>query len=76
MPTIYLNDGLRIVLNTKERGHNKRHVHVYYKGDDCSFDFEGNQLNGPKLPRKIEKEIKLYLVNHKDYLNQLWEEFN
>lgn len=72
MPTIYLNDGLRIVINNRERGHKKPHVHVYYKDEDYSFAFDGEQLNGGKLPRKIEKEVQLYLLNHQDYLNELW----
>ncbi|HEM3629032.1 DUF4160 domain-containing protein [Streptococcus suis] len=72
MPTIYLNDGLRIVLNNREKGHKKPHVHVYYRDEESSFDFDGEQLNGSRLPRKIEKEVRLYIVNHRDYLMELW----
>lgn len=72
MPTIYLNDGLRIVLNNREKGHKRPHVHAYYQDKSGSFTFTGEQLNGDKFPRKIIKEIQLYLVNHQEYLMELW----
>lgn len=73
MPTIYLNNGLIIRLYYQEQGHNKPHVHVEYKNEDYVFGFDGEQMEGGRLPRKILKEIQLYLANHQDYLNELWE---
>ncbi len=52
MPTIYLNNGLRIYINNREKGHNRPHIHVLYKDEDYSFAFDGEQLAGGKLPRK------------------------
>lgn len=73
MPTLYLNHGLRIYINNREKGHNKPHVHVLYRDEDYSFAFDGEQLAGGKLPRKQLKEVRLYLENHQDYLNELWQ---
>jgi plasmid rolling circle replication initiator protein Rep len=73
VPTIYLNNGLRIYINNRENGHNRPHVHVLYKDEDYSFAFDGEQLAGGKLPRKQLKEVRLYLANHQDYLNELWQ---
>ena len=73
MPTLYLNHGLRIYINNREKGHNKPHVHVLYRDEDYSFAVDGEQLAGGKLPRKQLKEVRLYLENHQDYLNELWQ---
>lgn len=73
MSTIYLNNGLRIYINNREKGHNRPYVHVLYKDEEYSFAFDGEQLAGGKLPRKHLKEVRLYLVNHQDYLNELWQ---
>lgn len=73
MPTIYMNDGLVIRLNYNEKGHNKKHVHVFYHGQEAVYDFNGEQLAGNKLPKKKEKEVKLYLSHHRSYLEELWK---
>lgn len=73
MPTIYFNNGLRIYINNREKGHNRPRVHILYKDEDYSFAFDGEQLEGGKLPRKQLKEVRLYLANHQGYLNELWQ---
>lgn len=73
MPTIYLNDGLLIKINNREKGHKIPHVHVMYRDEEYVFSFDGEQMSGGRLPRKILKEIRLYLANHQDYLNELWK---
>lgn len=68
-----MNNGLVIRLNYNEKGHNKKHVHVFYDDKEAVFTFDGEQLAGAKLPRKKEKEVLLYLVNHQSYLEDLWK---
>ena len=56
VPTLYLNNGLRIYINNREKEHNSPHVHVLYRDENYSFAFDGEQLAGGKLPRKQLKE--------------------
>ncbi|WP_273451239.1 DUF4160 domain-containing protein [Streptococcus ferus] len=72
MPILYANNGLVIRINNREKGHKRPHVHVFYKGEDYSFAFDGEQLNGGRLPRKVRQEIQWYLANNQEALKSIW----
>ena len=75
MPTIYIQDKLRIEMRPRESGHNTPHVHAIHNGKDVSIDFSGKVIVGGIAKR--EQDIACaWVIKNRDILMRKWEELH
>lgn len=70
MPSISMFFGIIIYMYWND--HNPPHFHAVYQGDDATFDFNGNLLEGD-LPSRQKKLIAAWAVIHSEELEANWE---
>lgn len=70
MPTVSMFYGI-IVRMYNNGEHNPPHFHATYQGQNATFDFEGNLLEG-RMPLKQRKLIAAWAELHKDELTANW----
>ena len=70
MPSISMFFGIIIYMYWSD--HEPPHFHAVYQGEDASFDFEGNLLEGD-LPVRQKKLIAAWAEIHHEELAANWE---
>lgn len=71
MPTISVFFG--IIIRMFYRDHNPPHFHAEYQGQNATFDFAGNLLEGEIDSRTAKDLIRRWARLHKVELDQNWE---
>ena len=70
MPSISMFFGIVIYMYWSD--HDPPHFHAVYRGDDASFDFHGNLLEGD-MPNRQKKLIAAWAEIHCEELAANWE---
>ncbi|MFZ5633369.1 MAG: DUF4160 domain-containing protein [Bacillota bacterium] len=71
-PTISSFDGIRIYMNTREKGHQAPHFHAEYAGMECVVDIRNQVVLAGSLPRKQLLKVLAWAVKHEDELMENW----
>lgn len=70
MPRISFFYGIIVTMNIGD--HVPPHVHARYQGQEASFTFDGEMVNG-SLPRKQRRLMQAWIELHQDELIGAWE---
>jgi Domain of unknown function (DUF4160) len=71
MPTISVFFG--IIIRMFYRDHNPPHFHAEYHGQNATFDFNGNRIEGEIDSRTAKELIRKWARLHKAELDHNWE---
>ena len=71
MPYVSMFFGIVIHMFYKE--HNPPHFHAEYQGQEASFDFDGNIVEGKMKSRTAQRLIREWAVLHREELMRNWE---
>ena len=71
MPTISMFYGILIRMFYDD--HNPPHIHALYNEYETVYDFDGNLIDGEKLPSKQHKLVLAWIEIHKEELTANWK---
>lgn len=69
---IHSKFGIKIILHTKENGHNIPHVHVKYQNKEVVLNIKNGDVIVGELPKAKYKYAKQWVLNNQDYLKSIW----
>lgn len=71
MPTVSMFYGILIRMFYDD--HNPPHIHVIYEDFEAAYNFNGEQIDGDKLPKKQCKLVEAWIELHKEELAANWK---
>jgi hypothetical protein len=71
MPTISIFFGVIVQMYWDD--HPPPHVHAYYGGFEALFEIQTGRTIGGKLPPKVEKLVREWVVSRQRELTENWE---
>ena len=70
-------DGIRYYFQTSERCHKfNPHIHAEYQGEDVSIYLKDLRIEGKIKSRTKLKEIKRYVIRHREELLNKWYQYH
>lgn len=69
---LYSSFGIKIILHTKENGHNIPHIHVQYQGEEVVLNIDNGEIIAGNIPKSKYKIAKQWVKDNREYINSMW----
>lgn len=71
---IAFDNSITYIIHTKEKGHNRPHIHAQYQKKQISIDIETNKKIKGNLKPDKEKLAIQWVINNKEFIIKKWNE--